>query len=416
MDFTLSERQRHWRDRVRAFMDEHVRPAVPTYKAEMEAFGADRWQPVPVIERLKPKAREAGLWNLFLPPSPDHDDGDFRGAGLTNLDYALCAEEMGRIQWASEVFNCSAPDTGNMEVLHRYGTKAQKERWLTPLMAGEIRSAFLMTEPDIASSDATNIETRIRRDGDHYVISGRKWWSSGVGDPRCAVAIVMGKTDTSAPLHQQQSQILVPLDTPGIEVVRMLPVFGYDDAPHGHAEVILHDVRVPAENLLLGEGRGFEIAQGRLGPGRIHHCMRTIGVAEEALEKMAKRLLTRVAFGKRIADHSVWEQRIGEARTDIEMTRLLCLKAADMMDKVGNKGAKLEIAMIKVAAPRMALKIIDDAIQAHGGAGVSSDAGLAYSYARIRTLRLADGPDEVHNRSIARLELAQYGNRERPKA
>jgi acyl-CoA dehydrogenase len=416
MDFTLSERQRHWRDRVRAFMDEHVRPAVPTYKAEMEAFGADRWQPVPVIERLKPKAREAGLWNLFLPPSPDHDDGDFRGAGLTNLDYALCAEEMGRIQWASEVFNCSAPDTGNMEVLHRYGTKAQKERWLTPLMAGEIRSAFLMTEPDVASSDATNIETRIRRDGDHYVISGRKWWSSGVGDPRCAVAIVMGKTDTSAPLHQQQSQILVPLDTPGIEVVRMLPVFGYDDAPHGHAEVILHDVRVPAENLLLGEGRGFEIAQGRLGPGRIHHCMRTIGVAEEALEKMAKRLLTRVAFGKRIADHSVWEQRIGEARTDIEMTRLLCLKAADMMDKVGNKGAKLEIAMIKVAAPRMALKIIDDAIQAHGGAGVSSDAGLAYSYARIRTLRLADGPDEVHNRSIARLELAQYGNRERPKA
>ncbi|SEP50084.1 hypothetical protein SAMN04487843_13442 [Methylobacterium sp. ap11] len=416
MDFTLSERQRHWRDRVRAFMDEHVRPAVPTYKAEMEAFGADRWQPVPVIERLKPKAREAGLWNLFLPPSPDHDDGDFCGAGLTNLDYALCAEEMGRIQWASEVFNCSAPDTGNMEVLHRYGTKAQKERWLTPLMAGEIRSAFLMTEPDVASSDATNIETRIRRDGDHYVISGRKWWSSGVGDPRCAVAIVMGKTDTSAPLHQQQSQILVPLDTPGIEVVRMLPVFGYDDAPHGHAEVILHDVRVPAENLLLGEGRGFEIAQGRLGPGRIHHCMRTIGVAEEALEKMAKRLLTRVAFGKRIADHSVWEQRIGEARTDIEMTRLLCLKAADMMDKVGNKGAKLEIAMIKVAAPRMALKIIDDAIQAHGGAGVSSDAGLAYSYARIRTLRLADGPDEVHNRSIARLELAQYGNRERPKA
>ncbi|WP_288583220.1 acyl-CoA dehydrogenase family protein [uncultured Methylobacterium sp.] len=416
MDFTLSERQRHWRDRVRAFMDEHVRPAVPTYKAEMEAFGADRWQPVPVIERLKPKAREAGLWNLFLPPSPDHDDGDFRGAGLTNLDYALCAEEMGRIQWASEVFNCSAPDTGNMEVLHRYGTKAQKERWLTPLMAGEIRSAFLMTEPDVASSDATNIETRIRRDGDHYVISGRKWWSSGVGDPRCAVAIVMGKTDTSAPLHQQQSQILVPLDTPGIEVVRMLPVFGYDDAPHGHAEVVLNDVRVPAENLLLGEGRGFEIAQGRLGPGRIHHCMRTIGVAEEALEKMAKRLLTRVAFGKRIADHSVWEQRIGEARTDIEMTRLLCLKAADMMDKVGNKGAKLEIAMIKVAAPRMALKIIDDAIQAHGGAGVSSDAGLAYSYARIRTLRLADGPDEVHNRSIARLELAQYGNRERPKA
>ncbi|GJD99168.1 acyl-CoA dehydrogenase family protein [Methylobacterium isbiliense] len=415
MDFTLSERQRHWRDRVAAFMTEHVRPAVPTYKAEMEAFGTDRWQPVPVIERLKPLAREAGLWNLFLPPSPQHDDGAFRGAGLTNLDYALCAEEMGRISWASEVFNCSAPDTGNMEVLHRYGSPAQKARWLAPLMAGEIRSAFLMTEPDVASSDATNIETCIRRDGDHYVLNGRKWWSSGVGDPRCAVAIVMGKTDTDAPLHQQQSQILVPLDTPGVTVVRMLPVFGYDDAPHGHAEVILDDVRVPAENLILGEGRGFEIAQGRLGPGRIHHCMRTIGVAEEALAKMCRRLLERVAFGKRIADHSVWEQRIAEARIDIEMTRLLCLKAADMMDRVGNKGAKLEIAMIKVAAPRIALKVIDDAIQAFGGAGVSSDAGLAYAYARIRTLRLADGPDEVHNRSIARLELAQYGNRERAK-
>ncbi|ACL59284.1 acyl-CoA dehydrogenase family protein [Methylobacterium nodulans] len=416
MDFTLSDRQRHWRDRVVAFMDQHVRPAVPVYKAEMEGFGTERWQPVPVIERLKPLARAAGLWNLFLPPSPQHDEGEYRGAGLTNLDYALCAEEMGRIPWASEVFNCSAPDTGNMEVLHRYGSPAQKERWLRPLMAGEIRSAFLMTEPEVASSDATNIETRIRRDGDHYVITGRKWWSSGVGDPRCAIAIVMGKTDLDAPLHQQQSQILVPLDTPGVTVVRMLPVFGYDDAPHGHAEVILDDVRVPAENLILGEGRGFEIAQGRLGPGRIHHCMRTIGVAEEALAAMCRRLLSRVAFGKRIADHSVWEQRIAEARIDIEMTRLLCLKAADMMDKVGNKGAKLEIAMIKVAAPRIALRVIDDAIQAFGGAGVSSDAGLAYAYARIRTLRLADGPDEVHNRSIARLELAQYGNRERGKA
>ncbi|RVU16392.1 acyl-CoA dehydrogenase family protein [Methylobacterium oryzihabitans] len=415
MDFTLSARQVAWRDRVAAFMVEHVRPAVPVYKAEMQAFGSDRWQPVPVIERLKPLARAQGLWNLFLPPSPEHDDGEYRGAGLSNLDYALCAEEMGRISWASEVFNCSAPDTGNMEVLHRYGSPAQKARWLKPLMDGEIRSAFLMTEPDVASSDATNIETRIRRDGDHYVVSGRKWWSSGVGDPRCAVAIVMGKTDPDAPRHAQQSQILVPLDAPGVEVVRMLPVFGYDDAPHGHAEVVLHDVRVPAENLLLGEGRGFEIAQGRLGPGRIHHCMRTIGVAEEALAQMAQRLLSRVAFGKRIADHSVWEQRIGEARTEIEMTRLLCLKAADMMDKVGNKGAKLEIAMIKVAAPRMALKVIDDAIQAFGGAGVTSDSGLAFAYARTRILRLADGPDEVHNRAIARLELGQYGNGERRK-
>ncbi|MEH3146235.1 MAG: acyl-CoA dehydrogenase family protein [Methylobacterium frigidaeris] len=415
MDFTLSDRQVQWRDRVAAFMAEHVRPAVPVYKAEMQGFGSDRWQPVPVIERLKSLAREQGLWNLFLPPSPEHDDGAFRGAGLSNLDYALCAEEMGRISWASEVFNCSAPDTGNMEVLHRYGSPSQKARWLTPLMAGEIRSAFLMTEPDVASSDATNIETLIRRDGDHYVVTGRKWWSSGVGDPRCAVAIVMGKTDLDAPRHAQQSQILVPLDASGVEVVRMLPVFGYDDAPHGHAEVVLHDVRVPAENLILGEGRGFEIAQGRLGPGRIHHCMRTIGVAEEALAQMAQRLLARVAFGKRIADHSVWEQRIGEARTEIEMTRLLCLKAADMMDKVGNKGAKLEIAMIKVAAPRMALKVIDDAIQAFGGAGVTSDSGLAFAYARTRILRLADGPDEVHNRAIARLELGQYGNGERRK-
>jgi alkylation response protein AidB-like acyl-CoA dehydrogenase len=297
-----------------------------------------------------------------------------------------------------------------MEVLHRYGGSSQKAQWLKPLMAGEIRSAFLMTEPDVASSDATNITTAIRRDGDHYVINGRKWWSSGVGDPRCKVAIVMGKTDASAPVRLQQSQILVPMDAPGVEIVRMLPVFGYDDAPHGHAEVILKDVRVPAGNLILDEGRGFEIAQGRLGPGRIHHCMRTLGAAEVALEKMVKRLLSRTAFGKRIADHSVWEQRVAEARIDIEMTRLLCLKAADAMDKVGNKAARHEIAMIKVAAPRTALKVIDDAIQAHGGGGVSDDFGLAKAYAHIRTLRLADGPDEVHNRTIAKLEFARYSN------
>jgi alkylation response protein AidB-like acyl-CoA dehydrogenase len=315
---------------------------------------------------------------------------------------------MGRVPWAPEVFNCSAPDTGNMETIERYGTEAQKDAWLEPLLAGRIRSAFLMTEPAVASSDATNIETSIRRDGDHYVINGRKWWSSGVGDPRCKLAILMGKTDTSAPKHAQQSQILVPLDAPGVRTVRMLSVYGYDHAPHGHGEVELKDVRVPAGNLLLGEGRGFEIAQGRLGPGRIHHCMRTIGAAEAALEKMVKRLQSRVAFGKRISEQSVWEQRIAEARIDIEMTRLLCLKAADMMDKVGNKVARLEIAMIKVQAPRMALRIIDEAVQAHGGGGVASDFGLASSWAHIRTLRLADGPDEVHCRSIARMELGRY--------
>jgi acyl-CoA dehydrogenase len=378
--------------------------------AAMNRPGEDRWRPSQRIEALKKVARAEGLWNLFLPPSPDHDEGEYRGAGLSNLDYALCAQEMGRIAWASEVFNCSAPDTGNMEVLHRYGSSAQKAAWLKPLLAGEIRSAFLMTEPDVASSDATNITTSMYRDGDHYVINGRKWWSSGVGDPRCKVAIVMGKTDPDAPAHLQQSQILVPMDAEGVEIVRMLPVFGYDDAPHGHAEVILDNVRVPAANLILGEGRGFEIAQGRLGPGRIHHCMRTLGAAEAALEKMVRRLLTRTAFGKRIADHSVWEQRVAEARIDIEMTRLLCLKAADAMDKLGNKGAKLEIAMIKVAAPRVALKVIDDAIQAHGGGGVSDDFGLARAYAHIRTLRLADGPDEVHNRTIARLEYAKHTN------
>ncbi|MFZ5735934.1 MAG: acyl-CoA dehydrogenase family protein [Pseudomonadota bacterium] len=407
MDFTMSDRQREWLDRVTKFMNDHVRPAVSIYK-QQDAEG-ERWKVIPVLEELKAKAKAEGLWNLFLPPS-SHDDDEFHGAGLTNLEYALLSEQMGHISWASEVFNCSAPDTGNMEVLFRYGTKEQKQKWLRPLMAGEIRSAFLMTEPAVASSDATNIETRIEKDGDHYVINGRKWWSSGVGDPRCKIAIVMGKTDPNAARHQQQSQILVPLDTPGITIEKMLPVFGFDDAPHGHGMVKLENVRVPASNLLLGEGRGFEIAQGRLGPGRIHHCMRTIGKAEEALEKMVKRLQSRVAFGKRIIEFSVWEQRIAEARIDIEMNRLLCLKAADMMDKVGNKTAQLEIAMIKVAAPRMAQRIIDEAIQAFGGAGVSDDAGLAKDYANIRTLRLADGPDEVHNRAIARLEMKKYAN------
>jgi alkylation response protein AidB-like acyl-CoA dehydrogenase len=354
-----------------------------------------------------------------MPPRNDshhHVDEsfEFEGPGLTNLEYAMCAEEMGRIGFASEVFNCSAPDTGNMEVFHRYGTREQKDQWLNPLMNGEIRSAFLMTEPYTASSDATNIETRIEKDGDEYVINGRKWWSSGVGDPRCKVAIVMGKTDFSAQRHAQQSMILMPLDAEGVTVLRHLPVFGYDDAPHGHMEVELKDVRVPASNMLLGEGRGFEIAQGRLGPGRIHHCMRTIGVAEESLEKMCRRLQEREAFGKPIYKHSVWEERVARARIDIDMTRLLCLKAADMMDKVGNKSAKQEIAMIKVQAPNMALKIIDDAIQAHGGGGVSNDYGLANAYAHQRTLRLADGPDEVHARSIARMEFAKHAPNEGP--
>ena len=407
MDFTMSARQTEWRNRVIAFMDKHVRPAAPIYK-EQDAKG-DCWKVIPILEDLKKKAKAEGLWNMFMPPN-EHEDDEFRGAGLSNLEYALLAEQMGHLYWASEVFNCSAPDTGNMEVFMRYGTKEQKRKWLKPLMEGEIRSAFLMTEPAVASSDATNIETSIKRDGDHYVINGRKWWSSGAGDPRCKIAILMGKTDPTAARHQQQSQILVPLDTPGITIEKMLPVFGFDDAPHGHAQILLENVRVPASNILLGEGRGFEIAQGRLGPGRIHHCMRTIGAAEEALEKMVKRLSSRVAFGKKIIEQSVWEQRIGEARTNIEMTRLLCLKAADMMDKVGNKTAQLEIAMIKVAAPNIALKIIDDAIQAFGAAGVSDEAGLAKSYAGIRTLRLADGPDEVHNRAIARLELRKYSN------
>lgn len=408
MNFDYSERQLYWRDRVRAFMREHVIPADPRFRAELAA-APDRWNHhSQVLEDLKAKARAEGLWNLFMPPSERHDVGAWRGAGLTNLEYALCAEEMGRLPWASEVFNCSAPDTGNMEVFHFYGTDEQKERWLTPLMNGEIRSAFLMTEPQVASSDATNIECRIARDGDDYVINGRKWWSSGAGDPRCAVYILMGKTDPDAERHAQQSMILVPADAPGVTVKRHLPVFGYDDAPHGHMEIVLENVRVPASNILLGEGRGFEIAQGRLGPGRIHHCMRTIGAMEMAMELMVKRLQSRVAFGKPVAAQSVWNERIGDARIAIETTRLLCLKAADMMDKAGNKVAQLEIAMIKVLAPNAALKVIDDAIQAHGGGGVSDDFPLAMAWAHIRTLRFADGPDEVHRRAIARLEYARH--------
>jgi len=412
MDFGLSERETYWRDRVRDFMAAHVYPAIPAYNRHFTQEGAARWTVIPVIEELKAKAYSEGLWNLFLNKS-EHDDPDYAGPGLSNLEYALCAEEMGRVGFASEVFNCSAPDTGNMEVLRQYGTPQQKAKWLRPLMDGEIRSVFLMTEPDVASSDATNIQTSIRREGDEYVINGRKWWSSGLGDPRCKVAVLMGKTDPESQRHTQQSQILVPTDAPGIEIVRMLPVFGYDDAPHGHAEVVLRDVRVPVENVLLGEGRGFEIAQGRLGPGRIHHCMRTIGAAEVALEKMVDRLTSRIAFGKRLADQSVWEQRIGEARLDIEASRLLCLKAADMMDKAGNKEAQLEIAMIKVSAQAEIFRQAADAIQAHGGGGLSEDFGLARAYAGQRALRIADGPDEVHLRAIARLEMGRHAARMR---
>ena len=410
MDFDLTERQSFFRDKVRLFIDTNIRPRVGEHKQQIDS--GDRWQPIQLIEDLKPIAHQAGLWNLFMPPGGalQHVDESFafEGEQLTNLEYAICAEEMGRILWSAEAFNCSAPDTGNMEVLHRYGTREQKERWLAPLMRGEIRSAFLMTEPGVASSDATNIECRIDRDGEDYVINGKKWWSSGAGDPRCKVAILMGKTDTEARRHQQQSMILVPMDTAGITIERSLSVYGYDDAPHGHMEIALKDVRVPASNLLLGEGRGFEIAQGRLGPGRIHHCMRTIGAAEEALGLMVRRLQSRVAFGKRLSEHSIWEQRVAEARIEIDCSRLLCLKAADLMDKAGNKAAAAEIAMIKVKAPRMALQIIDDAIQAHGGAGVSQDTMLAHSWAGIRTLRLADGPDEVHNRAIARIEFGKH--------
>ena len=410
MDFDLTERQAFYRDRVRDCVETRIRPRAGEYKPQIDA--GDRWQPIPLIEELKPQAREAGLWNLFMPPAPAlahvDDSFAFEGTQLSNLEYALCAEEMGRIGWSSEVFNCSAPDTGNMEVLHRYGTREQKEQWLRPLMNGEIRSAFLMTEPAVASSDATNIQCEIRREGDSYVLNGRKWWSSGAGDPRCKLAIVMGKTDPDAHRHSQQSMVLMPLDAEGVTIERALTVYGYDDAPHGHMEILLDNVRIPAANMLLGEGRGFEIAQGRLGPGRIHHCMRTIGAAEEALKAMVRRLSSRTAFGKKLMEHSIWEQRVARARIDIEMSRLLCLKAADLMDKAGNKAAQAEIAMIKVQAPNMALQIIDDAVQAHGGAGVSQDFGLAYSWAGIRTLRLADGPDEVHNRAIARIEFGKY--------
>jgi acyl-CoA dehydrogenase len=411
MNFDYTPRQKEWMKRVGDFMEKFVVPAEKTYNDQMAEARAkgNPWIVVPVVEELKAKAKGQGLWNLFLNESP-------HGAGLTNLEYAPLAELMGGIGFASEVFNCSAPDTGNMEVLERYGNEWQQKKWMKPLLDGEIRSAFIMTEPEVASSDASNIRTRIERQGDHYVINGRKWWSSGMGDPRCKIMIVMGKTDPNADKYRQQSQILVETNTPGVHIKRMLPVFGYDDAPHGHAEIVFENVKVPVENMILGEGRGFEIAQGRLGPGRIHHCMRTIGAAERALALMCKRLMTREAFGKRISEHSVWEQRVAEARINIEMCRLLTLKAADMMDKVGNKVARTEIAMIKVAAPRMALQVIDDAIQAWGGAGVTSDSGLARLYAGQRTLRLADGPDEVHNRTIARLEFGKYSNQLRMEA
>ncbi|MBV8798875.1 MAG: acyl-CoA dehydrogenase family protein [Alphaproteobacteria bacterium] len=403
MDFDYSPRQREWMKRVGDFMERHIYPAEQTYHAQM-AEARDRgnpWIVVPVVEELKAKAKAQGLWNMFLP-------GSKHGAGLSNLEYAPLSEMMGRIGFASEVFNCSAPDTGNMEVLDRYGSPAQQEQWLKPLLAGEIRSAYIMTEPGVASSDATNISTRIERQGDRYVINGRKWWSSGVGDPRCKIMIVMGKTDPEADKYRQQSQILVPMDTPGVTVKRMLPVFGFDDAPHGHGEVVFENVKVPAENMILGEGRGFEIAQGRLGPGRIHHCMRTIGVAERALELMCKRVKTRVAFGKPVAERTVTLERIAQARIMIDQARFLTLNAAWMMDTAGNKVARKEIAMIKVAAPEMALQVIDWAIQAHGAAGVCDDFPLAQMYAHTRTLRLADGPDEVHRNQIGRLELARH--------
>lgn len=403
MEFSYSPRCQDYLDRLRAFMDAHIYPNEATYAEQLAAFGENRWQVIPIIEELKEKAKAADLWNLFLPESE-------KGAGLSNLDYAPLAEEMGRVLWSSEVFNCAAPDTGNMEVLARYGTPEQQKQWMEPLLAGKIRSAFLMTEPDVASSDATNIQCKIERDGDEYVINGRKWWSSGAGDPRCAIYIVMGKSDPGADKYRQQSMILVPADAKGVTVKRHLPVFGYDDAPHGHMEVELKDVRIPASNMLLGEGRGFEIAQGRLGPGRIHHCMRTIGAAERALELMVKRGMNRVAFGQRVADFSIWHHRIARARIDIESARLLTLKAAWMMDTAGNKVAQREIAMIKVLAPRVALQVIDDAIQIHGGAGVSADTPLASAYAGIRTLRLADGPDEVHERAIARMEMKRLSN------
>jgi acyl-CoA dehydrogenase len=412
MNFDHSPRAREWIERLQQFMDRNIYPNQAEHARQAHAGQL----PLPLVEQLKQKAKDAGLWNLFMPPShpEDHIDNsfEFEGPNLSNMEYASLAEIMGRVRWAPEIFNCSAPDTGNMEVFHRYATRAQKEQWLRPLMNGDIRSAFLMTEPAVASSDATNIQTEIRRDGDDYVINGRKWWISGAGHPNCKVFIVMGKTDPAQKTYRQQSMVVVPHDAPGVRVERLIPVFGYTHAETGgHGEVVLENVRVPVSNVLLGEGRGFEIAQGRLGPGRIHHAMRIIGQAEVGLERMCERLLTRRAFGKRIAEHSVWEQRVAEARIDIEMARLLCLKAAYMMDTVGNKVARAEIAMIKVAAPRVALKVIDDAIQAHGGIGVSDDYGTAAAYADMRMLRLADGPDEVHCRTIAQIEFAKYRDR-----
>ena len=403
MDFAYSEKVESYRARVQAFMDAHVYPNEETYREQQSAL-ADRWQSVPIVDALKANAKEDGLWNLFLPHSR-------YGAGLNNLEYAPLAEIMGRVEWASEVFNCSAPDTGNMETLERYGTAAQQEEWLEPLLAGEIRSAFCMTEPDVASSDATNIETSIRRDGGDYVIEGRKWWSSGAGDPRCKLLIVMGKTDPDNPdRHRQQSMILVGRDTPGVQILRMLPVFGFDDAPHGHAEIVFENVRVPTSNILLGEGRGFEIAQGRLGPGRIHHCMRAIGLAERALEAMCRRSLARRPFGKPLADQGVTRERIANARILIDQARLLVLHAAWRMDTVGNKVARADIAAIKVAIPAMACQVIDWAIQAHGAGGVTTDFGLGNMYKVARTLRIVDGPDEVHRDQLARLELRAYSN------
>jgi len=403
MDFQYSDKVKDLQSRLLAFMDEHVFPSEQRYFDEVETNrrNGNAWQPTRVIEELKHKARDAGLWNLFLPESR-------HGAGLTNLEYAPLCEIMGRAIWSPEVFNCSAPDTGNMEVLARYGTEEHQKQWLAPLLAGEIRSCFAMTEPAVASSDATNIEARIERDGDEYVINGRKWWSSGANDPRCKVFIFMGKTDPDNPdRHKQQSMIIVPRDTPGVTIARHLPVFGFDDAPHGHAETVFENVRVPVSNILLGEGRGFEIAQGRLGPGRIHHCMRLIGLAERALDQMCKRTLSRVAFGRPVAEQGVTLERIAEARIDIDQARFLVLNAAQMMDTVGNKAAAKEIAMIKVAAPNMACRVIDWAIQAQGGGGMT-DPFLAPAYAGARALRIADGPDEVHRNQIGRLELARH--------
>lgn len=399
MNFDFSPKVQDYRQRLLAFMDEHIYPNEALFRQQISE--GDRWAPPQILEELKPKARAAGLWNLFLPDSQ-------YGAGLSNLEYAPLCEIMGRSPMAPEVFNCSAPDTGNMEVLVRYGTDEQRERWLTPLLAGEIRSCFSMTEPDVASSDATNIRSTIRRDGDEYIVNGHKWWSSGAGEKRCKISVFMGKTDPSAPKHKQQAMILVPLDTPGVKIKRVLHVFGYDHAPHGHAEIHFDNVRVPASNMLLGEGRGFEIAQGRLGPGRIHHCMRSIGIAERALEAMCRRAKQRVAFGKTLAEHGALRKDIADSRMEIEQLRLLVFKAAYMMDTVGNKVARQEIAQIKVIAPNVALRVLDRAIQAHGALGVCQDAFLASAWASQRTLRLADGPDEVHREAVAKLELRKY--------